>query len=276
MKPVGPIETTELFPPLSRELLGVLRALAPADWARPTPCPAWTVQDVAAHLLGGSLGRLRSHPSAEPQPAGGPTFDELLALINRANDLWVQAARRISPEILIEFLELTDQRLYEHFRRLAPEEPAQITVAWASDRLPPNWLDIAREYTEKWLHQQHIREAVGWPLLTGREWLAPVVDAFLRGLPRAYRQVEAQPGTSVAVQITGDAGGEWTLIRAEAGWNLYAGADSHAASRVSLPQDLAWRLFTKGIDPEAARPHVRFDGAPALGEPLLALVSIMA
>jgi hypothetical protein len=116
-----------------------------------------------------------------------------LDLIDRGNAEWVQVARRISPEILIEFLELTDQRLYEHFKSLDPEQPAEITVAWASDDLPPNWFDIAREYTEKWLHQQHIREAVGQPILTGRDFLFPVLDTFLRGLPRAYRGVEAQP-----------------------------------------------------------------------------------
>ena len=124
---------------------------------------------------------------------------------------WVQAARRVSPEKLIELLELTDRRLYEHFRALDPDAPAGISVAWAGQTRSPNWFDIAREYTEKWLHQQHIREAVGQPLLLGREWYFPVLDTFLRGLPHTCRRVAAGEGTSLTFEVTGAAGGVWTL-----------------------------------------------------------------
>ena len=62
-------------------------------------------------------------------------------------------------------------------------------VAWAGDKQSPNWFDIAREYTEKWLHQQHIREAVGQPVLDERRWLFPVLDTFMRALPHVYRDI---------------------------------------------------------------------------------------
>lgn len=120
---------------------------------------------------------------------------------------------------MIELLELTDHHFYHHFKSLAPDEPAKITVAWAGNSLPPNRFDIAREYTEKWHHQQHIREAVGKPLLTERKWLFPVLDTFMRGLPHAYRNMEATDGTSISILITGEAGGEWSLVR-EGKWNL--------------------------------------------------------
>jgi uncharacterized protein (TIGR03083 family) len=167
LKPVEPIHVVELFPPLSRELLKILRALQPADWDLPTICSPWTVKDVAAHLLGGNLGRLWMEKASNPSDAALRDYDKLVSLINRENEVWVQAARRISPEILIEFLDLTDRRLYEHFRNLDPNALAVISVAWAGEDLAPHWFDIAREYTEKWLHQQHIREAVDLPLLTG-------------------------------------------------------------------------------------------------------------
>src|SRR4051794_8080203 len=53
-----PIDTTELFAPLHAELIGLLRRLTPSEWARPTVAPAWSVRDVAAHLLDTSLRRL--------------------------------------------------------------------------------------------------------------------------------------------------------------------------------------------------------------------------
>ena len=76
MEPAGPIDTVALFPPLSRQLIAVLRSLQPAEWDLPTACTPWTVKDVAAHLLGGNLGRLWVHddadvPAENPRPACG-------------------------------------------------------------------------------------------------------------------------------------------------------------------------------------------------------------
>ena len=41
MQPLAPIDTLELFPPLSRQLLTLLRSLEPTDWQRPTACGDW-------------------------------------------------------------------------------------------------------------------------------------------------------------------------------------------------------------------------------------------
>jgi hypothetical protein len=137
-------------------------------------------------------------------------------------------------------------------------------------------MDIAREYTEKWLHQQHIREVVGRPLLTSRKWLHPVLDTFLRALPYTYRSIEADDGTQVAVHIDGEAGGDWCLLRQDGRWQLYSEAEPNASARVGMDQGLAWRLFTKGITPEVAELQVCIEGDRELGARILHVVSIMA
>lgn len=277
MKPVEAIWTIELFPPLSSELLTVLKSLQPTEWAYPTACSPWTVKDVVAHLLGGNFGRLwKDSETSTASLYPDRDYNGLVALINANNELWVQAARRISPEILLELLDLTDRRLYAHFRNLAPYQPAKVAVAWAGDIQSPNWFDIAREYTEKWLHQQHIREAVGQPILQARKWLFPVLDTFLRGLPHTYRLLEAPDGTSVSLHITGEAGGQWTLRRENGFWRLFAGADSRAVCCVQLSQDLAWRLFTKGVTREDAHYQAHIEGDPTFGSQILHMISIMA
>lgn len=277
LKAVEPIHTVELFPPLSRELVAVLKDLAVPEWARPTACTGWTVKDVVAHLLGGNFGRLWDDAS---RPLRGKTTDEtyaeLVVLINQRNEEWVRAARRISPGLLIELIELTDRQVYERFRALDGMHLARISVAWAGPGPAPNWFDIAREYTEKWLHQQHIREAVGRPLLTSREWLYPVLDTFVRGLTYTYRDVEAAEGISICLRITGEAGGEWSLRREGASWQLYLGADPDASSVVSIGQDIAWRAFTKGVQRENIMGQVQMTGDARLGVQILDLVSIMA
>ena len=39
-----------------------------------------------------------------------------------------------------------------------------MAVNWAGPEPAPIWLDPAREYTERWVHQQHIRDAVRNPV----------------------------------------------------------------------------------------------------------------
>ena len=58
MEPLEPCYTANLFRPLSKQLVTLLRGLAPADWDRPTLAGAWRVRDVAAHLLDGQLRRI--------------------------------------------------------------------------------------------------------------------------------------------------------------------------------------------------------------------------
>jgi uncharacterized protein (TIGR03083 family) len=285
MNPVEPIFTVELFPGLGAELLGVLKSLPPAAWELPTACADWTVKDVTAHLLGGTLSRLSFGRDRLAHPRMGALemdYEALVQAIDRQNAEWVEIARRFSYPLLVDFLALTDPQLYEYFKALPPFGASGPPVSWAGDIHSPNWFDIAREYTEKWLHQQHIRQAVGYPLLDGREWLFPVLDTFLRALPYTYRGLEAAEGTLIGFHITGGAGGDWTLRREEAVrgegsvWRLYAGQAPEAAVRVSMNQDTAWRLFTKGISPEKARTGIQLEGKAALGTPILQMVSIMA
>lgn len=183
-------------------------------------------------------------PRAESLISG---YDDLLALIDCRNAAWVEAARPLSASLLIEQLALTDGYVHQLFCARPADELAGIGVAWAGETRSRNWFDIAREYTEKWLHQQHIREAAGQPILAARRWLYPVLDTFVRALPHAYRHLDAPEGMSIVFQIVGEAGGDWSLLRRNGAWALYTGAAEGAAARVRLDQDLAWRLFTKEI-----------------------------
>jgi hypothetical protein len=185
----------------------------------------------------------------------------------------VRAARRISPRILVEFLEVAGPQAAEVMASLDPDAPAMFPVAWAGDEVSPNWFDMAREYTERWHHQQQIRDAVAATPLYARRWMRPVLDAFLRALPRRYRDIEAAEGACVAVTIEGEAGGEWALRREAGSWRLFTGRPAGADASVSAPADAAWRLFTK--DSRAAG-TVRIEGERALGEPFLTALAVMA
>ena len=278
LTPVAPVFLVDLFPGLHTELLSVLRGMRPGDWSRPTACARWSVKDIVAHLLDTALRRLsygRDHMDPAPdRPIA--TYAELVAYLNRLNAEWVAAARRLSPGVLVDMLDRTADQLYDYFRRLDPQAHAQFGVAWAGEETSPNWFDIGREYTERWLHQQQIREAVGAPPLSARKWLHPALDIFIRALPFTYTEVSSPAGQSVRIDIQGEAGGVWTLVRAADGWRLFTGSDGSPSATVSLSQDAAWKLFSKGLTPDQARRSINIDGDLRLGQPMLGALAIMA
>lgn len=279
MNAVGPIATLELFPGLSAELLDLLNGLPLTAWDNATACAGWSVQDVVAHLLGGNVGRLsfgRDNHRLRDGRAFPSDYAAQVAFIDQLNAEWVTTARRLSPPLLIDFLATTDEQLYQYFQSLPPLAVSGAAVTWAGDIQSPNWFDIAREYTEKWLHQQHIREAVGAPLLTERKWLFPVLDTFLRALPYTYRTVVAPEGTTITFHITGEAGGDWSLQRTDGQWRLWTGAAPTAVATASLDQDLAWRLCTKGVSPMMVGTQIQITGDATLALGILQMVSIMA
>lgn len=100
-----PIETLPLFAELDRLLLALLRSLPPADWQRPTLARAWTVHDVAAHLLDGNLRTLTMLRDGHFGPGPADTsYPGLVAYLDALNADWVRAVRRLSPAVLIDWL----------------------------------------------------------------------------------------------------------------------------------------------------------------------------
>lgn len=279
MQPLEPIQTAHLLLPLHEELMTLLRGLSAAEWETATVAVPWSVRDMVAHLLDTDIRRLSFQRDGllpvEPESAI-ESFGGLVAFLDQLNAEWVRAARRISPVMLLQFLNITGPQMATFLQGLDPFAPSFFPVAWAGEEQSPTWFDIAREYTEKWHHQQHIREAVGAPGLTQARWLAPVLDTFLRALPHTYHTLAAAEGTRLVVTISGEAGGAWTLAREGERWQLYQGSAPDAAAQVVLDEGVAWRLFTKGIPVEAARPHVQISGDEALGAHLLSLLAIMA
>jgi hypothetical protein len=154
------------------------------------------------------------------------------------------------------------------------------TVAWAGEERSENWMDVAREYTEKWHHTRQIFDATRRPsTIMTRRLGHPCLDTFLRALPFTFREVEADPGSVVTVKVTGEAGGNWHVERQEGGWGQIADPARPAAATVTMDQDTAWKLVTKRRSREAGRrqfPAIRITGDEALGLHVLDMVSVMA
>ena len=279
MPQLSPILVLAELRELDKKLISLLHSLKPSDWHLPTTAQPWTVKDVATHLLDGNLrtlSLLRDGYAGDP-PGEIRSYAELVAYLNRLNAEWVQATRRLSPQVLMTLLESTGAAYCDYLETLDPEAPALFSVAWAGETQSPNWFHLAREYTEKWHHQQQIRLATGrgYDELFCRKFFAPLIDTLLRALPHHYRDVPAQDGDVLRVAVTGEGGGEWFLAWKSVAWSLSRTAPKPATATVELPDRLAWRVFMKSIAPEEALPAIRRSGDPRLTEPLLGMRAVM-
>jgi uncharacterized protein (TIGR03083 family) len=273
---LAPILCAPLLRKVDAELIALLRSLAPSDWELQTVAPLWKVRDVAAHLLDTVLRKLSLvRDACFVEAANIRSQADLIALVNRLNREGVAVYRRLSPPVLIEMMHIACDQSADFHESLDPFAPAAFAVSWAGEEISLNWFDTARELTERWHHQQQIRLATGRPSLMTPELYHPVLDCFLRGLPFEFREVDAAVGTAILVEISGDCGGQWFLSKDRAAWTLLSTPASSFASRVTIPQALAWRLFTKGIDRDSARAQIEIEGDSSLGEKVLDLIAIV-
>jgi uncharacterized protein (TIGR03083 family) len=272
----GDLPAVDLRPLITAEraeLLAFLRTLDEAGWTAPTANAGWSVHDVALHLLGSDLGRVGSTPSGAARE-GRLSFDDLAELIERSNEEWVRAARRIAPAVTVELLAFIGPQVDDTYAALDLDAPGT-SVGWSGDGPTPCWLHIAREYTERWVHHAQMRLAVGVRPLVERRFLYPVLDTFMRSLPRAYDTVEAEVGTRIDILVEGEAGGRWALRREADRWHLVTTGGQGAAACVRLPQDVAWKLLSRTIAMPEAIPDITIEGDERLGRPASYAVAIM-
>ncbi len=272
------IETLHLFPSLDRKLIDLLNGLTAAEWDLPTVAKRWNVKDVASHLLDGNLRTLsmsRDHYFGE-SPENIDTYQDLVGYLNHLNMAWTSATKRLSPKVITELLEITGKAYIEHLQTLKPFDPAIFSVAWAGQAVSPNWFHIAREYTEKFLHQQQIRDAVGKQGIMTKELFYPFLDTFMVAFPHTFRTVSAENGTIVSMEVRTDIGGIWSIEKTDKGWILDKSQHLHPHAKVVMDPDTAWKLFSKSWKPEQVEDKVIMTGDIILAKRVLSIVAVMA
>lgn len=278
-----PILVADLFPEITSHLLDLLHSLTPDEWHLPTVSSKRTVKDIASHLLDGSLRRLSMQRDGY-RPADGWSLpragEPIMDFLNRLNDEWEVGTRRLSPKILVNLIEWADSQLADLFKSLDPEGTAIFPVGWAGEEHSKNWMDVARDYTEKWHHTQQIFDATHRPsTIMTRHLGYPCFDIFMRALPFTFRNVEGEMGTHVAIVVTGEAGGNWHIERRKDGWEQIVESCAQPTATVTMNQDTAWKLVTKRRSREAVRrqfPDIQIRGDEHVGLSVLDMVSVMA
>ncbi|MBK8698618.1 MAG: maleylpyruvate isomerase N-terminal domain-containing protein [Saprospiraceae bacterium] len=253
--------------------------MSAADWNKKTIVPLWNVKDIVGHLLDVNLRDLSVMRDGYVNESAEIIRDytDLVRYLNRLNASWVAAAKRLSPAVLTDLLEITGKEFSTHIESLNPDAEAVFSVAWAGEETSANWFHLARIYTEKWHHQQQIRLALHeTEVLYHRDLYYPYLDTSMRALPHHYRQIKGRENDLIKVIVSGESGGEWFLGYSSSAWNLQQPSHHKPTCEIRIHPDVAWRIFTKGITKAEAQEYVQVSGDEQLGYHILDMLAVMA
>ena len=158
--------------------------------------------------------------------------------------------------------------------------PSGLSIQELTDKFPENnkqeEIEIHHQYAKKWSHQQQMRFALNDQLLLKRAYYFPFLDIIMRALPHTYLNVKAPIGATVKVEIVGEAGGVWCIIKEKESWLLTSQEIKNPTALIYIDQQIAWLLFSKGINPMDAAQYYQLHGDTDLGSHALQLTTIIS
>jgi len=186
--------------------LDVLRALEPADWTRPTDCPAWDVRAMAAHNLGMAemVGSMRetARQNLKAMRRGGEFVDALTAL-------QVEERAGMAPdEILARYAEAGPRAASGRRRSpavlLRTPMPSGIPVGGVPERWAFGFLIDTILTRDTWMHRVDTSRATGRDMV-----LTPDHDGVV--VADVVAEWADRHGAPCILTLTGPAGGRWTF-----------------------------------------------------------------
>lgn len=247
--------------------------LSEDQWALPTDCPGWTVQDQVAHVIGTERMLLGEQPPEIDVDV--KSFPHVKNDIGAFNELWIEHYRSMpGPEVLTELRSVTAKRL-EQLRAMSEED-------WEREGFTPEGPGPYRKFMairvlDCWFHEQDIRIAVNHAGHVD----GPVVDLSMEKLSEKMpyvvgKRAGAPQGSTVVFDVAGPAG-----------FLLSVGVDGRAQVLDELPDGPTVRMrmddetFARLAggrlpgDQALAEARIIFEGDEALGAEIIRNMGFM-
>ena len=245
-----PGDVAGLFALERGRLLALLGTFDQSDWDKPSPCPGWTVLGLCCHILGDDLSALarfrdQHHGTIPPEDLSEAAFIEWIDLLQIE---WVQAARRLSPRLVIDLLAWTEPQLIELLKAQDPRSPTG-HVSWAGQGPVPVWLEQVRELSEYWIHRQQLLQALGQVSDLRADLAEPVLNGLRWAYPYRLNQIQASDGDTVSIEISGPVRATWHVVSEARSWSFHHRPGRRCVANLSLNTDQAWRLLTNNLSP---------------------------
>jgi uncharacterized protein (TIGR03083 family) len=241
--------------------------LTDEEWALPTECPGWSVQDNLAHITATEtmlLGRPAPAHEVESKP-------------------WIKNPPGANNEIGVDFRRSwAPQRVLDEFREVTAER-AKVLQALTEDELDAeSWTPIgpgkvrdllAIRTMDCWVHEQDIRRAVGKSGGLDGPLAEHVFKRHATALPFVVGKKVAPPeGTTVVFDVDGlgEAAVEMRSPRA-----AQVDAPDEPTVRLSMDLETFNRLCCGRGDNAAVAKAVRIEGDEELGRKIVAVMNFM-
>jgi uncharacterized protein (TIGR03083 family) len=193
-----------------RRFADALDGVAPDQWSLPTDCAGWDVQQLTSHVVGMAEMWASLRENAKQMRAAKRAAKTGAVFVDALTALQVRDRTGVEPAELIRRLRAAGPKAARARRRvpsllrsrtMKPAQPipgAEQLEWWAFGFLTDTILT-----RDPWMHRIDLTRAIGQPMqLTAdhdARLVADVVDEWL-----------ARHGQSVALTLTGRAGGSWT------------------------------------------------------------------
>lgn len=258
----------------------LLRTLDDAEWRTPTVLPGWTVQDVAAHIIG-TESMLDGRETPDP-PGAAAAADHVRNPVGELNERWVESMRGDAPaDVMDRWTALLARR-----RRAVEEMPQERFDAETSTPVGPESFGrfMRIRLFDCWMHELDIRDAVSRPGdeggPRGELAFAEIAGAvpFLVG-----KKAGAPDGTRMRLALTGPLR-RIIDVQVDGRAAVVPQLDRGPDLTVTMPSGVFVRLAGGRVAPEAARGAITVDtgggdggigadAASALGERLPAALA---
>lgn len=265
-------QMVDLMEAVWQSIDGLCANLTPEQWALPTECPGWAVQDQVSHLVGSEC-RLLGRPAPEHEP---DDTSHVRNEVGQSNEVLVDYRRRFNGvEVLAEFREITAERL----RVLRGMTEGDFTVETPNPLGSGPYTDLlAIRIYDAWVHEQDMRRTLGIPGHLGGPVAQHSYGRTQSAMPFVVgRKVRPDDGTTVVFEITGEVGGSIALSM-----------EGGRANRMDAAPDSPTVRLTMGLEPfnalgtgrwtaehALANGSVTIDGDQALGERIVAEMNFM-
>ena len=237
-----------LFQRLNSKLFELLSGLSSEQWNKNLSGGNSKVKDIAIQLLDESRQNLFHF------------FD-----VSDLNDIQINSYKDFNPETYLSDLQIIHEQLGPYFNKIPTFSGLD-----NNSKLSVIAIDLLKIYAKNWLYQQEIRQAVGASLLLESDFYHPFLEYCMRFLPKHFENVCQANDTIISIEIVAETNLAWQLIRVEKAWDLVEN-QSYSDAQVYIDQNIAWILFSGGVDIYEASQYWQVIGNQDLGRHVLSL-----
>ena len=237
-------------------LAEVLAPLSEDEWLTPSPCPGWSVKDLAAHVIGTEL-TLDGQPSPELTEEVR-AHEHVRNDIGAINEAWVDSFRsRPGTEVLATLKEVTGRRA----RALAAMSQEEFDAdSWtpAGPGSYGRFMQI-RVY-DCWIHEQDMRMALNRPGHLSGPQAEQSLDEVARALGFIVgKKAGAPQGSSVEIELTGPTSRR-LFVTVDGRAAVVPTLDGEPTVKVTMPFELFIPMASGRLPADPAAPGIELAG----------------